>query len=281
MDPNAILFCMKHKIALLPMCSGHCPDANLETIVKAIEQAKSQNASLLFSPENSNLLSRSLNKKRQILERFSAQEFIDKIAQAAQKAEIGVVLGSVICQLENSHKLANRSVYIDHKGVLQGYYDKIHLFDSFVEERAICESDSFVAGTRLVCVQTPLGIMGMSICYDLRFPQMFQKLVQQGATILSIPASFTRVTGEAHWHCLLRARAIENQVFVVAAAQTGEHEDGCSTYGHSVVYDPWGNLLCDTSNSRKLAVVEIDLAELQKVREKMPVESHKLAGIDF
>ena len=272
---------MKHKIALVPMCSGYCPEANLHTILEALKQAKSQHACLLFSPENSNLLARNLSQKHQILRHFSAHTFIDRVAQAAQQAKIGVVLGSVICRLEHTHKLANRSIYIDHNGILQSYYDKIHLFDSLVEDQAICESDSFVAGTRLVCAETPLGSLGLSICYDLRFPQLFQKLVQQGAHILSIPAAFTCVTGEAHWHSLLKARAIENQVFVVAAAQTGRHEDGCRTYGHSLVYDPWGNLLCDSGTSLDIVCAEIDFDKLTEVRQKMPLQSHKIAGIDF
>jgi predicted amidohydrolase len=163
-------------------------------------------------------------------------------------------------------------------GAIRAHYDKIHLFDvDLPSGERWRESDAYAPGSQAVTVQTPLGMLGLSICYDLRFPDLFRALTDAGATLLSVPAAFTRPTGAAHWHVLLRARAIEAGVHVIAAAQTGEHDDGRTTYGHSLAVDPWGEVLLDMGEGAGLAMVEIDPAAVETVRARVPAITHRRA----
>jgi predicted amidohydrolase len=196
---------------------------------------------------------------------------------AAASAGVWVHLGSLAIRRADG-RLANRGFVIDDRGAIRARYDKLHLFDvDLPTGERWRESASYAPGDGACVVETPAGRLGLSICYDLRFPTLYQALSEAGATILSVPAAFTRPTGAAHWHTLLRARAIENAAFVIAAAQTGEHEDGRATYGHSLVIDPWGEVLLDMGEDAGPGFVEIDPAAVGIARERIPVLQHRRA----
>ncbi len=165
----------------------------------------------------------------------------------------------------------------DPRGEMVARYDKMHLFDVQVDDRQAqySESRSFEPGSRIVCVDAPVGRIGLSICYDLRFPELYRKLLEQGAEILTVPSAFTKVTGEAHWEVLLRARAIENQCFVLAANQGGVHNATRETWGHSMIVDPWGRVLARVESGEGVAVADIDLSALHALRSRMPIQSHR------
>ena len=172
-------------------------------------------------------------------------------------------------------RLANRSFLIDDAGAVRARYDKLHLFDvDLPGGERYRESASYAAGDAAVCAATPWGQLGLTICYDLRFPALYAALAQAGASMVAVPAAFTRPTGAAHWHVLLRARAIETGCFIVAAAQTGEHADGRATYGHSLVVDPWGVVLLDMGEAPGAAVCDLDLDQVAAVRERIPSLAH-------
>jgi predicted amidohydrolase len=173
-------------------------------------------------------------------------------------------------------RLANRGFVIDDQGVIRARYDKLHLFDvDLPTGESWRESAAYEAGEGAVVVDTPIGALGLSICYDLRFPALYQALSAAGATVLAIPAAFTRPTGAAHWHVLMRARAIESAAFVIAAAQTGAHEDGRGTYGHSLVVDPWGEVLIDMGEATGVGFAELDPDRIAEVRSRIPVIEHR------
>ena len=197
------------------------------------------------------------------------------VRDAAAKAGMWVHLGSLAVRREDG-RLANRGCVIDATGAIRARYDKLHLFDvDLPSGESWRESAAYAAGDAAVVVATPIGAIGLSICYDLRFPALYAALSGAGAELLAIPAAFTRPTGAAHWHALMRARAIETGCFVVAAAQAGAHEDGRATYGHSLVVDPWGEVLLDMGEARGLGFAEIDVNRVADVRGRIPVLTHR------
>jgi deaminated glutathione amidase len=200
-----------------------------------------------------------------------------EVRAAAEEAGIWVALGSLALLAEEGERLVNRSFLVDDRGEIRARYDKMHLFDvDLPTGESWRESASFQAGEQAVVAASPLGLLGLSICYDLRFSGLYAALSDAGATVLSVPAAFTVPTGEAHWHVLLRTRAIESACFVVAAAQCGEHEDGRATYGHSLVIDPWGRILLDMgAESPALGFADLAMEELVAVRERLPVLEHR------
>jgi deaminated glutathione amidase len=202
-----------------------------------------------------------------------------RVGAAAADAGIWVQLGSLALLGDDGDRLVNRGFLIDDGGAIRARYDKMHLFDvDLPTGESWRESASFRAGERLVVADSPLGPLGLSICYDLRFAGLYAALSGAGAVALSVPAAFTVPTGQAHWHVLLRARAIENACFVIAAAQGGEHEDGRATYGHSLVVDPWGEVLLDMQDRRAaLGFADLDLKRLDEVRSRLPVLAHRRA----
>jgi predicted amidohydrolase len=205
------------------------------------------------------------------------------VRAAAAEAGIWVHLGSLAVR-DGGDKLANRGFVIDDAGEVRARYDKIHLFDvDLVTGESWRESAMYRAGTEAVVVAgTPVGTLGLTICYDLRFPALFQRLSEAGADVIAVPAAFTVPTGQAHWSVLLRARAIEAEAFVVAAAQAGLHEDGRTTYGHSLVADPWGTVVIEMDAVPGLAFAELDLDRIAEVRARIPVLKHcrAIARID-
>ncbi|RYY42233.1 MAG: carbon-nitrogen hydrolase family protein [Sphingomonadales bacterium] len=265
------------RAALLQMTSGIDPAANARTLVQGVEQAAAGGAAMLFTPEMSGLIDRDRDRAAGSLAREDEDRVLAAVREAAAKAGIWVHIGSLAI-LRDDGKLANRGYVIDATGAIRASYDKMHLFDvDLPTGESWRESNSYARGERAVTVKTPLGVLGLAICYDLRFPDLFRALSDAGATLLAIPAAFTRPTGAAHWHVLMRARAIEAAAFVIAAAQTGVHEDGRATYGHSLVSDPWGELLLDMGGEAGLGFAEIDQARVEGARARVPVLQHRRA----
>lgn len=266
------------KAAVLQMTSGIDPLANARTLVDAIGDASRGGAAMLFTPEMSGLLDRNRSRAAAHIVAEGDDRVLATVREAAAKHCIWVQLGSLALRSDDGERFVNRGFVIDDGGAIRARYDKIHLFDvDLPSGERWRESDAYAAGTQPVTVETPIGVLGLSICYDIRFPDLFARLTDAGATLLSVPAAFTRPTGEAHWHVLLRARAIEAGVHVIAAAQTGTHEDGRMTYGHSLAVDPWGDVLLDMGEAAGLATVEIDLAAVTRVRERVPAIDHRRA----
>jgi deaminated glutathione amidase len=262
-----------HKIAVHQMCSGIDAAANTETICAGIAAAAKAGAVMYYAPEMSVLLDK--NKKRAASQIFVQEQnaFLIAIGNAAKNNNIWVHIGSAAVSSENdSQKYNNRSLVFDNEGAVRATYDKIHLFDvDLPDGESYRESSSFVAGYRTAMVQTPIGALGLTICYDLRYPALFSALSGAGAAVFAVPAAFTKTTGQAHWHILLKARAIENAAYVIAAAQSGQHEDGRQTYGHSLVIDPWGDVILDMGEGEGIGYAQIDIERVNAARSKIPV----------
>jgi predicted amidohydrolase len=265
------------RAALLQMTSGIDPAANADVLVEAVGQAAAGGAAMLFTPEMSGLLDRDKDRAAGSLAREEDDRVLARVREAAARHGIWVHLGS-LAVLRADGKLANRGFVIDGEGAIRARYDKMHLFDvDLPTGENWRESASYSPGERAVTVETPLGRLGLAICYDLRFPDLFRTLSDAGATLLAVPAAFTRPTGAAHWHVLLRARAIEAAAFVIAAAQTGAHEDGRETFGHSLVVDPWGEVLLDMGEAAGLGFADVDPERVEAARARVPVLRHRRA----
>ncbi|MEO1168315.1 MAG: carbon-nitrogen hydrolase family protein [Pseudomonadota bacterium] len=267
------------RIALLQMNGGIDPAANAETIVEGIAEAKAGGAGMLFTPEMSGLLDQKRKRAAAHLTTESDDSVLAAVRAAAAEHGIWVHLGSLALRADdNPDRLVNRGFVIDDTGNIRARYDKIHLFDVDLDTgESWRESSTYDAGEQAVIADTPLGALGLSVCYDLRFADLYRALSDGGATLLAIPAAFTVPTGKAHWHVLMRARAIESAAFVIAAAQYGHHEDGRDTYGHSLVVDPWGEVLLDMGGGTGIGFAEIDMARLDEVRKRIPVLRHRRA----
>ena len=265
------------KLAILQSQTGVDPEANARNLVRAVEEAAAGGAAMIFTPEMSGLLDQQRERARPNLRSEADDLVLAAVRDAAARFGIWVHLGSLALAGEREDgRLVNRGFVIDSAGRIRARYDKMHLFDvDLPTGESWRESASYAPGEAPVTVETPLGRIGLSICYDLRFPDLYRALTDAGARILSIPAAFTVPTGEAHWHVLLRARAIEAGVFVVAAAQAGRHEDGRSTFGHSLVVDPWGKILLDMGDAPGLGFAEIDPAQVDEVRSRLPAVRHR------
>jgi deaminated glutathione amidase len=260
------------KIAVHQMCSGTDPRKNVAQMIHAICEASAAHAAMYFAPEMSVLVDRDRNRSRSHVVAESDSEPLRAISKAAAEASIWIHLGSTPVLYEESGIYANRSLVIAPNGKVRARYDKMHLFDVDLSSgESWRESAAYVGGHAPVAVGTPLGLMGLTICYDLRFPGLYAALIRSAVDIIAVPAAFTVPTGKAHWHTLLQARAIEAEAFVVAAAQSGQHDDGRLTYGHSLVVDPWGEVLLDMGEGEGLGFAELDLNRLAEVRAQIPV----------
>ena len=266
------------KIAIFQMRSGIDPAANAAALVGAIEQAAAAGAAMLFTPEMSGLLDSDRARAGAVIRSEGEDQVLSAVRSAAKANGIWVHLGSLALR-EGGGKLVNRGFVIDSSGDIAAQYDKMHLFDvDLPTGERWRESVVYQAGDAAVVVRdTPVGSLGLTICYDLRFPAIFERLSEAGAEVIAVPAAFTVPTGQAHWHVLLRARAIEAGLFVVAAAQSGRHDDGRATFGHSLVVDPWGEVLVDGDDGEKLLFAEIDLEWIAEVRSRIPVMRHRRA----
>jgi predicted amidohydrolase len=264
------------KIALYQARTGVDPEANARDIVGAVEDAAAAGAAMLFTPEMSGLLDRDRSRAAANLHVEEEDRVLASVCEAAARTGIWVHLGSLAVRRADG-RLNNRGYVVTGGGQSLATYDKLHLFDvDLATGESWRESALYAPGERAVVAGTPVGLVGLSICYDLRFPDLYRSLTDAGAQILSIPAAFTVPTGEAHWHVLMRARAIEAGVFVVAAAQCGRHQDGRETYGHSLVVGPWGEVLLDMGGTDVgLGFAEIDLGQIDSVRSRLPAIRHR------
>ncbi len=265
------------RIAVLQMTSGIDPAANAGTMVAAVDEAARGGATMLFTPEMSGLIDRDRERARASVCGESDDVVLASVRTAAADNGIWVHVGSLAVDAGRADgKFVNRAFVIDPHGNIAARYDKIHLFDvDLPTGESWRESNAYAAGDGAVVAETAVGKLGLSICYDLRFPALYSALSEAGATVLAIPAAFTVPTGQAHWNILMRARAIENACFVVAAAQTGHHADGRETYGHSLVVGPWGDVLLDMGSEAGIGFCEIDLDKVADVRNRIPVIAHR------
>jgi predicted amidohydrolase len=266
------------RIALFQSNTGIDPAANAQALEQAIGEAAGGGAEILFTPEMSGLLDRDSGRAAKNLRVEAEDEVLARCREAAQRHRIWLHLGSLGI-LADDGKVANRGFVIDREGEVRARYDKLHLFDvDLPTGESWRESNVYSAGREVVLVNgTPIGKLGLTICYDLRFPGLFASLAEADADVIAVPAAFTVPTGKAHWHILLRARAIEAGLFVVAAAQVGRHEDGRSTFGHSLVVDPWGEVLLDMGESPGVGFAQIDLKRIPEVRARVPALNHRRA----
>jgi predicted amidohydrolase len=264
------------RIALFQSNTGIDPEANARGLGAAIEEAASGGAEMLFTPEMSGLLDRDSARAAKNLRREENDPVLAAARDAAKQNRIWLSIGS-LAVLGEDGKVANRSYIIDREGQVRARYDKIHLFDvDLPTGESWRESNVYSAGQGVVLANgTPVGKLGLTICYDLRFPMLFARIAEADADVISVPAAFTVPTGRAHWHILLRARAIEAGLYVVAAAQVGHHEDGRSTFGHSLVVDPWGDVLLDMGEEPGVGFAEIDLKRISDVRSRIPALNHR------
>lgn len=268
------------KTALVQLSSSDDPDENLGKIQGFVAEAASAGAGFVLTPEVSNCLSTSRRHQNDVLKVESEDATLAALRAQAAELNIWLLIGSLGLKTQDADgRFANRSILIAPDGEIQTRYDKIHMFDVQVTpEETYRESDGYRPGDRAVVADTPFGKIGLSICYDIRFPYLYRALAQAGARILTVPAAFSYVTGAAHWHSLLRARAIENGCYVLAPAQTGVHQSGNGkprkTYGHSLVVSPWGEVLLDAGTETGVFVFDMDDLAVDEARRKVPSLTH-------
>jgi len=262
------------KAAMIQMRTGLTPTANVDAAAKLIREAKSGGAEYAQTPEMTNILAA---KREQLIATIVEEDKDPSLAgfrELARKHALYVHVGSLAIKI-SPDRAANRGFLIDPKGVIAARYDKIHMFDVDLEGgETYRESRTYRPGEQAVLADLPWGRLGVTVCYDLRFPALYRALAEAGATMLAIPSAFTKQTGEAHWHVLMRARAIENGSFVLAAAQGGTHESGRQTYGHSLIVDPWGRILAEGGTEPGVVMAEIDMSEVAKARARIPSLQH-------
>ena len=257
------------KVSCIQMCSSDCIKDNLKRSEKLIKKAVSQKCNLIITPEVSSKFS--LNKKKllQVATTMNKDSYLLGIKRLAKKYKKWILIGSLI--IKNKKKLFNRSVLINYKGKIITHYDKIHMYDAKLSKsEKYLESKTFKAGKNIKVVKLPWGKLGLSICYDLRFPNMYRKMSKKGAIFLSIPSAFTETTGRRHWHTLLKARAIENFSYVFAPGQAGKHCNGRKTYGHSMIVSPDGKILKELGKREGVITTTIDPKIAIKLRKTIP-----------
>ena len=262
------------RAGLIQMRSGRTPGANLDAAAALIREAKKAGAQYVLTPEMTNIME---VKRERLFETIVPEESDISLAnfrELARVAGIYLHVGSLAIKV-SPEKAVNRSFLIDPQGEILARYDKIHMFDvDLANGESYRESRNFRPGDAAVAADLPWGRLGLTVCYDLRFPALYRALAEAGSSFISVPSAFTKVTGEAHWHVLLRARAIENGCFVIAAAQGGLHENGRETYGHSLVVDPWGRIVAEGGSEPGLIMAEIDPAEVTAARSRIPSLQH-------
>lgn len=275
-------------VAAIQMVSTKHRDDNLETAARLLKLAAEQGAKLAVLPEVFAVIEDGPIRdygEREGDPEAPLQQFLASQAKLHRMMIVGgtipiltrpTVIGQSQEWVEGQRVRAASLVY-DENGQCVGRYDKIHLFDVKVDDRQAdySESRAYEPGDEVVCIKTPMGNLGLSVCYDLRFPELYRELLTCGADIITVPSAFTRVTGEAHWEVLLRARAIESQCFVIAAAQGGKHTETRETWGHSMIVDPWGVVLDQWEFNEGIAIAEINLEKLAEIRQRMPVAQHR------
>ena len=260
------------RIAVLQMTAGIDPAGNAASLTQACRDAADGGAAMLFTPEMSGLLDRDRARAIQVIRSEADDPVLASVREAAAEAGIWVAIGSLALRGEGE-RWVNRALIIDPQGQIRARYDKMHMFDvDLATGESWRESNAYAPGHRAVTVDdTPVGRLGLTVCYDIRFPALFDALGRALCDVIAIPAAFTVPTGKAHWHVLQRARAIEASAYVVAAAQVGAHADGRQTYGHSLVIDPWGEVLLDMGGEEAgIGFAEIDPTRIAEVRRQVP-----------
>jgi deaminated glutathione amidase len=262
------------RVGLVQMRSARAPQANIDTAAKLIGEAKSAGAHYVQTPEMTNIMEIGRQKLFPAIVAEESDNSLATFRELARKLSIHLHIGSLAIKI-SPDKAANRSFLIDPRGEIVARYDKIHMFDvDLANGESYRESNSYRPGESAVLYDLPWGRLGLTICYDLRFPSLYRALAEAGASFLAVPSAFTRQTGEAHWHVLNRARAIENGCYVMAAAQGGKHENGRETFGHSMVVDPWGRVIAEGGTEPGVIVADIDPAEVAAARARIPSLQH-------
>jgi deaminated glutathione amidase len=267
--------------ACVQFTAGPDPEPNLHQVSELIRQARGAGADLIMTPEVSNFIE-SGRRRRDKARREADDPFLAEMRDLARETGAWILVGSLVIDPAgepgaeaSEERLANRSFLIDAQGTIVARYDKIHMFDiDLPGGESYRESNAYRPGDRTVVAETPWGRLGMTVCYDVRFPHLYRALAQAGADFLAVPSVFTVPTGTAHWHVLLRARAIENACFVFAPAQWGEHAGGRRSYGHSLIVDPWGEILADGGEAPGIITAPIDPERIAKARGMVPSLQH-------
>ncbi len=268
------------RVGLVQLTVTDDPAANLPVTVAHVRAAAAGGAGLVLTPECTNLLSANRDHQRNVLHPEDTDPTLATLRNEASRAGIWLLIGSLGLKTVGADgRFANRSLLIDPTGQIAARYDKIHMFDGNVSETEVYrESAGYRPGARAVLADTPFGKIGMTVCYDVRFPQLYRRLAQAGAQIITVPAAFNHITGAAHWEPLLRARAIETGGYILAPAQTGFHPEaagkGRNTHGHSLVIGPWGEILADAGTEPGVTFAQIDLAEVAQARARIPSLIH-------
>jgi predicted amidohydrolase len=267
------------RVACIQISSQLDMDANLEAASALVCDAAEGGAQLVLMPENVSLMGTNREQAAAMAVPESSHKALPVFTKLAREKGIWMLVGSVAVRLDEAggdeDMLANRSLLISDKGEVVARYDKIHMFDVDIEGgESHRESETYRPGGQAVMAATPWGELGMTICYDLRFPYLYRSLAQAGAHFLSVPAAFTRVSGHAHWHVLLRARAVETSCYVFAPAQCGDHANNRQTYGHSLIIDPWGKILAEAGGKPSVIMADIDPSRVRAVRAMIPALRH-------
>ena len=262
------------KAAMIQMRSGLKPSTNIDEAARLIGEARSAGADYVLTPEMTNILAAKREQLFAVVMEEEADASLATLRELARKLGIYVHIGSLAIKVSHD-RAANRSFLVDPKGNIVARYDKIHMFDvDLADGESYRESRNYRPGELAVLADLPWGRLGLTVCYDLRFPALYRALAEAGATMLTIPSAFTKQTGEAHWHVLIRTRAIENGSFVFAAAQGGKHENGRDTYGHSLIVDPWGRIIAEGGTEPGVVMAEIDPAQIANARARIPSLQH-------
>ncbi len=280
-----------NKIAALQMVSGDDVKANLQAVALLIKKAADQGVSLVVLPENFALFSAARFADFLSGSDINAEYICNFIAEKAREHKLWVLAGTIPLPMEGQgeqlalsrQRRQAASLLFNDQGECLGRYNKIHLFDVEVDDQQshYHESSYFQAGENPLVVSTPVGKLGLTVCYDLRFPELFSLLVNRSAEIIAVPSAFTKVTGQAHWEILLRARAIETQSYIIAANQGGRHSSGRETYGHSMIISPWGDVISQCDEGEGIVVADIDLKAVYEIRRKMPLRDHRKLNIEL
>jgi len=266
-----------NRIVAIQLASGPNIGANLIGVERLLACAVDSGAQLIVLPENFAVMGMSETDKVKAGEVEGSGPMQDFLARMAKQYGVWIVGGTIPLKTADSGKVSATCLVYDDAGQVQARYDKIHLFDVQIEGSGeeYTESTTIEPGRGVTVVDTPVGRLGLAICYDLRFPELFRSMLDRGAEVIAVPSAFTAYTGKAHWEALIRARAIENQCYLVASAQGGYHLNGRETYGHSMIVDPWGTILDELANGPGIVGAEIDLRRVRRIRERFPSISHR------
>jgi nitrilase len=271
------------KVAAIQMASSPNVDSNLIEAARLIKLAAESEAKLVVLPENFALMGMSEQDKVKIREQEGEGQIQKFLSEQAKRNHVWLVGGTIPMTCNDPNKILAACLVYNDQGEQVARYNKIHLFDVEIEEsgETYNESETIENGNDIVVVDTPVGKLGLAVCYDLRFPELFRAMINKGAEIFSLPSAFTAITGKAHWDILVRARAVENLAYVIAAAQGGYHANGRHTYGHSMIVDPWGNVLNQLNTGSGVVIAEVKQEQVAKTRQTFPALSHRRVACEL